>query len=157
MDKQYTIIVKGTRVPVSEEIYRAYYRCYERERYLRRCALEREVSREKCEALGIQVDSHLAAPPDDVIAARSRRRALYAALAELAPQMQEALWQLVLGETTERALAAAWGVSKTTVHKRKTAALAQLRRRLQQAGTGGGEPVNELQKSDKSQHPANNR
>lgn len=132
MQKDYTILAGGRRIPVTEQVYRAYYRHYEHERYLNKCALAREVSREKCLAAGMEVDGHLAASPADIIEERDQRRRLYAALDRLEPDLREAVWALVLGQTTERDLARRWGVSKTTVHKRKQAALAQLRRDLEE-------------------------
>lgn len=130
MQKEYTILVNGRRIPVTSQVYHAYYRHYEHERYLNNCAMSNEVSREKCLSKGMEVDGHLAASPADVILRRDLRRRLYAALGQLDPPLREAIWALALGETTERALAKKWGVSKTTVHKRKQAALDQLRRSL---------------------------
>ena len=40
---QYTILVKGQRIEVSEEVYRAYYQLREREVYLRKLAMKYEV------------------------------------------------------------------------------------------------------------------
>ena len=63
-------------------------------------------------------------------AGQSRSR-LMTALAALPPDQEEHLWRLVLGEMTERGLAAELGLSPATVHKRKKRALATLRSLLE--------------------------
>ena len=51
-------------------------------------------------------------------------------------RMQEALWALACGETTERARAEEWQLSKWTFHDRKVRALKLLRAELAARGYG---------------------
>lgn len=62
--------------------------------------------------------------------------ALHEAMATLDERMQEALWALACGETTERALAEEWQLSKSTFHDRKVRALKLLRAELVARGYG---------------------
>lgn len=125
---------------VSEEVFRAYHRLTNHGRYVQKKARCHEWSYDAYDATDLACDSYLdyltagrQAPPDE---AEGLRQALAAALLLLEPEMREALWQLVLGETTERELAARWGVSKTVVHRRKGYALRALRESLVQQGYG---------------------
>ena len=127
MTQAKTLLVHGQRIAVSDEVYKAYYQCHERARYLPNCAMTHEASLERLQDAGMMVESHLMSVPqeDD-----SRLSALRQALSELDEDTREMIWQLVLGETTERALAERLGVSKTTLHRRKERALSSLRARI---------------------------
>lgn len=115
-------------VIVSDDFYRAYYQAQEHASYLAKKASRHECSWQRLEEDSMPVDARFVAHPQGLDAALSA--ALQEALTTLNPDMREALWQLVCGETTERALADRWGISKTTVHKRKTRALDTLRQQL---------------------------
>lgn len=123
----YTLLVRGERVAVTEEVYRAYYKSYEHARYLHRQSMRHELSWERLEAAGVPVEHHIKEQTD---AESEVCVAVHQAMSSLDEEMQEALWRLVLGEVTERTLAEEWGVSKTTVHKRKQKALNYLRESL---------------------------
>ena len=126
--KSHTILVQGQRVAVSEAVYRAYYQEREHARYLDRCAAAHESSLEGLQDVGVQVD-HLAGAIDQTtttLLQNFENSRLAEAFATLTPDEQEHLWALVLGETTERALAEQLGVSPATIHKRKKKALAKL-------------------------------
>lgn len=116
-------------VAVTEAVYRAYYQEREHASYLAAKARQHELSWNRLEEeSGMPVDAHLAARGaalDEAV-----RQSLRDALATLAPEMREALWQLVCGETTERALAQRWGISQPAVHRRKQRALRQLREEM---------------------------
>lgn len=104
-----TIYVQKQAVEVSEAVYKAYWQASERERYQNRLAADRTWTMSDLQAAGVPLDALAALPPDQ----------------------EEHLWRLVLGETTERGLAAELGLSPATVHKRKKRALATLRSLLE--------------------------
>lgn len=117
-------------VAVTEAVYRAYYQEQEHASYLAAKARQHELSWNQLEEeRGMPVDAHLAANDDSLD--EMVRRSLYDALETLTPEMREALWQLVCGETTERALAKRWGISQPAVHRRKQRALRQLREQME--------------------------
>lgn len=117
-------------VVVSEAVYRAYYQEREHASYLAAKARRHELSwNQLAEECGMPVEVHLAAGAGRLDA--DLHQALEEALALLTPEMREALWQLVCGETTERALAQRWGISQPAVHRRKQRALQKLRHYLE--------------------------
>lgn len=119
-------------VAVTEAVYRAYYQEQEHASYLAAKARQHELSWNQLEEeRGMPVDAHLAANDDSLD--EMVRRSLYDALETLTPEMREALWQLVCGETTERDLAKRWGISQPAVHRRKQRALRQLREQMERA------------------------
>lgn len=119
-------------VTVTEAVYRAYYQEQEHASYLTAKARQHELSWNQLEEeRGMPVDAHLAANDDSLD--EMVRRSLYDALETLTSEMREALWQLVCGETTERALAKRWGISQPAVHRRKQRALRQLREQMERA------------------------
>ena len=119
-------------VAVTEAVYRAYYQEQEHASYLAAKARQHELSWNQLEEeRGMPVDAHLAANDDSLD--EMMRQSLYDALETLTPEMREALWQLVCGETTERALAKRWGISQPAVHRRKQRALRQLREQMERA------------------------
>lgn len=117
-------------VVVSEAVYCAYYQEREHASYLAAKARRHELSwNQLAEESGMPVEVHLAAGAGRLDA--DGHQALEEALALLTPEMREALWQLVCGETTERALAQRWGISQPAVHRRKQRALQKLRHYLE--------------------------
>lgn len=117
-------------VVVSEAVYRAYYQEREHASYLAAKARRHELSwNQLAEESGMPVEVHLASGAGTLDA--DGHQALEEALALLTPEMREALWQLVCGETTERALAQRWGISQPAVHRRKQRALQKLRHYLE--------------------------
>lgn len=123
---QKTLLVQGKRIPVSDEIYKAYYQHREHARYQHKRAMQHEASIQRLEESGVNLETHLANPTPPI-----DHTTLYQALAQLDPQTQEIVWALALEETTERALAQKLGLSKTTLHRKKQKALAQLRTYLE--------------------------
>lgn len=133
--KAWTLLVGRVRVPVTEAVYRAYYQERERERYLNKRARGRELSAQALEDKGYPLDAHAKPKPsaEEAHIKEAEGRDLDQALALLTPESRERLWALVLGETTERAMAKSLGISPATVHRRKVRALATLRQALGKA------------------------
>ncbi|WP_035317184.1 hypothetical protein [Clostridium sp. MSTE9] len=46
--REYTLIVKGKRIPVTYDVYKTYYQEYEHERYLKNKSAKYEHSLEQC-------------------------------------------------------------------------------------------------------------
>lgn len=136
--ESYYLYVKGERVPVTEKVYRAYYQAYEQERYRDGCARERERSREALQELGVSVDYRAGAVPSAEASwlATELHGQLADAFAQLPLERSAHLQALLLGETTERALAEALGISRSAVHKRKLRDVAVVRAYLEACGEG---------------------
>lgn len=119
-------------VAVSEEVYRAWWQETEHACYLERQAQAREISWQSQPK--INDEDFLAylrtssAPADE-----QRQRliaALYRALADEPAPLQEALWGLALGETSQQDLAQSWGVSQSAVSQKIANALKRLREKI---------------------------
>lgn len=124
--------IDNKEIAVSEAVYRAYWQEREREKYLARKALEQELSWQALEDAGMPVEVHTTMNAEEA----GRYAPLYEAMAMLDAQMQEALWALACGETSERKLARELGMSKTTFHDAKMRALKALRAQLETVGYG---------------------
>ncbi|MFZ3130564.1 MAG: sigma-70 family RNA polymerase sigma factor [Desulfosporosinus sp.] len=55
-DKTYTLLINKKRIPVTEEVYKAYYQHKERESYVDKLSERNNLSYEECEEKGIQID-----------------------------------------------------------------------------------------------------
>lgn len=128
------------RAMVEREVFAGYHKARHHDRYLAKKARARECSYDAKESQGISGAAYL-----DHLTARHAQEApveeglyeaLHEAMATLDERMQEALWALACGETTERALAEEWQLSKSTFHDRKVRALKLLRAELAARGYG---------------------
>ena len=128
------------RAMVEREVFAGYHKARNHDRYLAKKARARECSYDAKESQGISAMAYL-----DHLTARHAQEApveeglyeaLHEAMATLDERMQEALWALACGETTERALAEEWQLSKSTFHDRKVRALKLLRAELAARGYG---------------------
>jgi hypothetical protein len=65
-NKIYTLLVRGKRIPVTQEIYKAYYHCRDREKYLDKLAEKNNISLEGCAEKGISVEYIIAIAEDSM-------------------------------------------------------------------------------------------
>lgn len=121
-------------VPVSEEVYRAWWQEIEHERYLERQSRAREISWQSREDISDEDTLSLfcsrSPPAPDDPGADALKQALLAALAEEPPDLVEALWQLASDSVTFDEIAADWHVSRQAVIKRVQRAHKRLRNKL---------------------------
>ncbi|HBV85378.1 RNA polymerase sigma factor [Desulfosporosinus sp. BICA1-9] len=133
-DKTYTLLVNKKRIPVTEEVYKAYYHNKEREIYLDKLSERNNLSYEECEEKGIQIDYLLSqtqeSAEDKLIKAEMLSR-LSAAMEKLTEQERLLIYTLFFKGKSERELCAMLGIAKTTLHDRKTKILGKLKKILQ--------------------------
>jgi len=133
-DKTYTLLVNKKRIPVTEEVYKAYYQNKERESYLDKLSERNNLSYEECEEKGIQIDYLLSqtqeSAEDKLIKAEMLSR-LSAAMEKLTEQERLLIYTLFFKGKSERELCAMLGIAKTTLHDRKTKILGKLKKILQ--------------------------
>ena len=133
-DKTYTLLVNKKRIPVTEEVYKAYYQNKERESYLDKLSERNNLSFEECEEKGIQVDYLLSqtqeSAEDKLIKAEMLSR-LSAAMEKLTEQERLLIYMLFFKGKSERELCAMLGIAKTTLHDRKAKILVKLKKILQ--------------------------
>jgi len=138
------LYIDGRPVPVSEEVYREYYRAEDKERYfmgrLKKghtkvnpdtqevCYIpSRELSYEQL----VEQDWQFAAPGDSVEDRAVRvelLEKLQAALHSLSAEEMALLEELFYREKTEREVAGLYAVSQNTIHYRKNRLLDKLRK-----------------------------
>ena len=126
-ERIYTIVVKKERIEVSREVYYAYHKARESERYQRQVAYQRELSLERFQEEGVNAEYQ---------AVRSLRgvediRRLYEALDELEAEERLLIDELFFRGVSEGELAKRLGISQQAVSKRKRKLLKQLREKIE--------------------------
>lgn len=135
MTDKYTILIEHERVPVSEDVYRAYYQEYEREKYLRKRAKKYELSLEQLHDIGAYelLYRHRLHSPDaeNLLLQEEALRLLYDALSKLSPSEQALVYALFYNGLTEAQYGNMIGLSQKGVNKRKCKILFKLKKLLE--------------------------
>ncbi len=132
----YTIVVKKDRIEVNKEIYDAYHKLREVERYQRKVIYQNEMSLERFQEEGVCVECRCGnrryqAGADDEVIRLQEMRELYQALNMLEKGERDLIEQLFFEEVNERELASRLGISQAAVNKRKARLLEKLRGMLE--------------------------
>ncbi len=133
-DKKYTLLVRGTRVTVTKEIYKAYYQCRDREKYLDKLSEYKNISLEGCNERGISLEYIISALTDsleDEIVQRDMVERLQQCLLRLNEAERQLIISLFYYEKSERQLAVEIGIPRMTLHDRKTKILGKLKKLLE--------------------------
>lgn len=131
----YTIVIETKRVEVSQDVYHAYYRMREKERYQRQLIerYERSLERFQEEGLPVEYQNGICHPATEEEVIRSEERMnLYLALNMLAKEDWLLIEQLFFEQLTEQELAMHLGITQQAVSKRKIKLLERLRLMLEQ-------------------------
>lgn len=133
-DKTYTLLVNKKRIPVTEEVYKAYYQHKERESYLDKLSERNDLSYEECEEKGIQIDYLLPqtqeSAEDKLIKAEMLSR-LTAAMEMLTEQERLLIYSLFFKGKSENQFAQSIGLTKQAVNKQKYRSLLKLKKFLE--------------------------
>lgn len=133
-ERNYTIVVKKERIEVSKEVYYAYHKAREAERYQRQVAYQREMSLERFQEEGVNAEYQALrfkqGIEDELILAEDIRR-LYEALNELEVEGRLLIDELFFRGVTEGELAKRLGLTQQAVSKRKKKLLSQLRKKIE--------------------------
>ena len=126
--KEYYIYVQGERVPVSQDIYHAYYKEYDHERYLDKRSREREISFDRLQEQGKLIDLNglSVGSLEYQMTEKERISQLYGALKKLSDEERWLIGKLYFDECSENDVAAILGVSRQAVNKRKQRILKKL-------------------------------
>jgi len=121
--REYTLIVKGKRIPVTYKIYKAYYQEYEHERYLTNKAAKHEHSLEKFIEAGVSIEyiclDTTTTPVEDEVLKAEQIVHLYRCLDKLSTEEQKIIHGIFFEEKTERELAKQLQISASAVGYRK--------------------------------------
>ena len=133
-DRKYTLIVMGKRIPVTKEVYKAYYHCRDREKYLDKLSEHNNISLEGCNERGISVECIISASVDS-IEDEIVQRDMVERLQQCLLRLNEAECQLIISlfycEKSERQLAAEIGILRMTLHDRKVKILGKIKKLME--------------------------
>lgn len=130
-DEKYTLLVSGTRVIVTKEVYRAYYHCRNREKYQDKLAEYNNISLEGCNERGISVEYIISAAMgsmEDEVVQRDMVERLQQCLLRLNEAERQLIISLFYCGKSERQLAVETGIPRMTLHDRKTKILGKLKK-----------------------------
>ena len=120
--REYTLILKGKRIPVTYEVYKAYYQEYEHERYLKNKAAKHEYSLEQFIEAGVSIEficlDSLTPVEDEVLKAEQLIN-LHRCLDKLSEEEQQIIYGIFFEEKTEKQLAKQMQISASAVGHRK--------------------------------------
>lgn len=133
-ERIYTIVVKRQRVEVSKDVYQAYHKAREAERYQRKLIADNEYSLERFQEDGVNVEYRFAACGDfvDMLMHREQEQQLQLEMQALTVEERLLIHELFWNGKTERELSAMIGVPQKTINDRKRKILAKLRRQMEQ-------------------------
>ena len=120
--REYTLIVKGKRIPVTQAVYKTYYQEYEHERYLKNKSAAREHSLEQLIEAGVSIDFYCAdsqSPVEDVLVAAERAKRLRKCLFKLSSEERAIIIGVFFHEQSAKYLAQQLGISSSAVGHRK--------------------------------------
>lgn len=133
-ERKYTLVVKKKRITVTEQVYKAYYHCRDREKYLNVLAEKNNISLEVCNEKGIQVE-YAFAYAEESIEDRIVKREMIAKMLQCLKLLSEnekwLLDALYFKEKSEYQIAAQLGITQQAVHKRKIKILDKLKKLIE--------------------------
>lgn len=133
-ERTYTLLVKKKRITVSQEVYKAYYRLREREKYLDKLTEKKNISLEACKDGGIQIEFILASAVEsmeDSIITKDLIARMLRYLALLDGDERLLIDELFFKGKSERQLSAETGIPLMTINDRKRKILKKLKKFLE--------------------------
>lgn len=130
---RYTLIAGKTRVPVSPEVYHAYYKERERELYVNKLSGRYTLSLEACREQGVPVEALMVWSEDSLeerLLQEEVRQQLYEKLTALTKEEEALLNALFVRNLSERQWSAETGVPQRTIHDRKQRLLRKLKKSM---------------------------
>lgn len=132
--ENYCLLVRGKRIPVTKEVYKAYYQCRDREKYLDKLAEENNISLEGCNEKGISVEYIIFAATDSM-EERIITEMLIVKLRQCIKMLDESermvIAELYLQGKSERQMSKETGIPSMTIHDRKTRILKKLKKMME--------------------------
>lgn len=135
MSKEYYLFVDGQKVVVTKEIYQAYWKMENREKYLRQLDKKHQLLCFSDLDHDGNFEDNLVDTSVDVeklVEAKTRIEALYEALAVLNSEEREIINALYFDEQTTRAVASKRGLHQTTLLRKRNRILKKLREILEE-------------------------
>lgn len=120
--REYTVIVKGKRVPVSYDVYKTYYQEYEHERYIKNKAAKHEYSLEQFIEAGVSIEYiclDSITPVEDEVLKEEQITHLRKCLDKLTLEERKIIYGIFFEKKTEKELAKQLQLSSSAVGYRK--------------------------------------
>lgn len=132
-EEVYTLLVGGKRVPVSKEVYKTYYQCRDREKYLDKLANHNNLSLEDCIEEGIPVEYQIASEIslEDAVDEREFIEKMKKCLSMLDFPERQLIRDLFYLDKSEREVSAKYGIPPMTIHDRKCRILKKLKKMME--------------------------
>jgi DNA-directed RNA polymerase specialized sigma24 family protein len=134
MTQEYTLLVGKKRIPVTQEVYKAYYRCQDREKYLDKLAEKNNISLEGCAEKGISVEYIIATAEDsmeDAIILNEMIAKILRCVQMLDGSDRKLIVELYLRSKSERQMSRETGVPQRTINDRKRKILSKLKKLME--------------------------
>jgi DNA-directed RNA polymerase specialized sigma24 family protein len=132
--KKYTLIVNKKRIPVTKEVYKAYYQHREHEIYENELYMKNTVSLEEAKEKGISLEYIIASGKnsvEDVIIENMMIAKLRRCLEMLDKPDRTIIVELYLQGKSERQLSAETGIHYMTIHDRKIKILGKIKKLME--------------------------
>lgn len=133
-DTEYTLLVGEKRITVTQEVYKAYYRCRNREKYLDKLAEKNNISLDGCTEKGISVEYIISTADDsmeDVIILNEMIARMRQCVKKLNESERLLIAELYLRGKSERQLSKETGIPAMTIHDRKIRTLKKLKNMME--------------------------
>jgi len=128
--KAYTIIVKNVRIEVSEEVYRAYYKEREHEKYIDKVSRDKNISLDELIEIGFNIELNCSDIPKESAEDEAIKNILIEQIKEklklLEPEELFLIKEIFENGVSERELARRTGIPVQTLNDRKKAILNKL-------------------------------
>ena len=128
------LIVKKKRIAVSKEVYKAYYKLKEREKYLDRLAKAKNISLETCNQNGVQLEYLITRSQEsleDKLIKAEMIAKMIKCLNLLDKNERMLINELFFNGKSERQLSAETGIPQRTINDRKRKILVKLKKVLE--------------------------
>ena len=133
MDKheaEYTLVVSGKRIPVSQEVYKAYYQCRNREKYLEKLAERNNISLENDAKAGSFMEFQIVSAKnsmEDAVINRELIKKMKSCLSLLDNDERSLIKALYFENLSERQLSRRTGIAQRTINDHKRRVLSKLK------------------------------
>ena len=130
-NKKYTIVVKRSRVEVSETVYHVYHKEREAERYQKKLIHQYELSLERFQDEGVNVEfsiTRFQPSIEDMLIEQEQVQRLWLALQSLTVEERLLIHELFFNELSERALSVVIDAPQKTINDRKKKILLKLKK-----------------------------
>ena len=133
MEQNYTLVVRKKRIPVTGKVYKAYYQCRDREKYLDKLAAKNNISLDGCIEKGISVEYVIssASTMEDEIILKEMILKMRDCILQLEESERELIKNIYFTGKSEYKLSSEMGIPRMTIRSRKEKILQKLKKLME--------------------------